>query len=300
MRKILIGLASLAFLIAILVYTIYLFLWINPTEIAAPAIETLPPPFRVYGVIEPRDKEILVTIPELRKIEKIYVNAGDIVRQGTPLLKVDTSLEEQKFALEKQRLQVQKHELALVEDTWHRTEKLFETQVISEEQYAQEKLRFELEKNKVLLAQAQVELAEAELQRLQILAPTDGKIYQIHAHLGEVFSPEKPAVIMGKEQLQVRLSIESFWVGKFDEKASYDVYHSQTRELLGQGTLQNLIPAMGPRALKTEDPEISLDTQFQEGYLLINTKKNPPIRLLVYVEKITEEETKTPSRHENL
>lgn len=123
------------------------------------------------------------------KVAKIYVDAGDTVRQGDILAELDT---------ESARLQLKQAEASLLiakanykdaERNWKRMESLNKKGSVSEQQYEKVKLAYEAAAAQLKQAEAALDLAKYQLEVSIMKAPFDGIIASKNLNEGETINP---------------------------------------------------------------------------------------------------------------
>ncbi len=140
------------------------------------------------GVIEAW-KKINITPDSGGKIAKIYVDEGDMVREGQLLAELDTR------AI---RLQLEQAEAALAvaeanykdaKRNMERMERLIEEKAVSDQQYEKIKLAYEGAEAQLQQAKAAVNLARHNLDVSLMKAPFSGVVASKNAEVGDVINP---------------------------------------------------------------------------------------------------------------
>jgi RND family efflux transporter MFP subunit len=140
------------------------------------------------GIIEAW-KKINITPDAGGKIAKIYVDEGDMVREGQLLAELDTR------AI---RLQLEQAEAALAvaeanykdaKRNMERMERLIEEKAVSDQQYEKIKLAYEGAEAQLQQAKAAVNLARHNLDVSLMKAPFSGVVASKNAEVGDVINP---------------------------------------------------------------------------------------------------------------
>jgi multidrug resistance efflux pump len=192
-----------------------------------------------------------------------------------------------------------------------RTQRLFEkNQSISRDEYdrdyfAVERARAELEEaaaehalveapprvdevaeatGHVAAAEAQLKLAEAELSKTRMVAPTDGTILRVYAEPGEVAGPatEQPVLLMADlSRLRVRAFVEELDATRVrpGQSAVITADGLPGREFVGK--VSQVAPRMGRRAPQTDDPGEYKDLYFLEVLVDPDDAHELPLNLRV-------------------
>lgn len=148
------------------------------------------PPYAHYiggeGVIEASSDNISVGTPYNEVVTDVYVQRGQIVKEGDPLFKLDVeSPEAEVYQAEMDRdyavveYENQKAQLDLYD-------RLTDRRAVSESDYL--KVLYAAEAAKVAIAQAEARIISTQVivTRSTIRAPMDGKVLQINIHVGEI------------------------------------------------------------------------------------------------------------------
>jgi multidrug efflux pump subunit AcrA (membrane-fusion protein) len=243
-------------------------------------------PARVYGKIEPAGREIFVSSPLTRKVVRIYVKEGDKLKKGQKLLSLENDVEVAELNVATAKVDSFRKALAISQDVLRRRENLFNKNADTEYVYTQAKLKVDLDASSLALAQKEADLAQAQIEQLELRSPIDGILYKFDVRLGETInSGDNSKVILGSEDLWVRLAVEAFWMNRVKVGDRYKVYSTETHELIGSGEVITKAPYLGRRDFRTEDDQERFDTKYMD--VILNLKKdteNIPLGLSVVAE----------------
>ena len=167
-----------------------------------------------------------------------------------------------------------------------RKKDLYSKNVNSEFGYTQALLKVKLDKSNLEVARKEAELAKTRLDDLELKSPIDGIVYKFDVRVGETLTAgDNSRIILGADDLWVRLFVESYWIDRVPLGGRYRIYNSETDEYLGEGEVKYKAPYVGRRNFRTEDTQERFDTKFQEVVLLLDQKKETiPIGLSVVAE----------------
>lgn len=169
---------------------------------------------KASGEIDPREK-VNISAHVVGKIERLYVEEGDLVRKGEPFLDLEkeayTAARDQWSAqLRKAHTEVRQAEVALADsrNKLGRARRLNQEGILSAEQLeaaelAQANAELRLEDARESVRQAQANLAEAQddLRKTTIYSPLAGRVIKLNAEEGEVVvsgTMNNPASVIGE------------------------------------------------------------------------------------------------------
>lgn len=177
------------------------------------------------GIIEATRENVKIGAPKGGLIQKICVQVGSKVKLGEPILQLDdretraqlltmqTQLEAMRASWESEKVL-----MADAKDQFDRTESLAKQNVASvdertRKQFALQSMEARVAKiaADIKAAEAQVELAQTNLEILTVRAPRDGTILQVNVREGEYAgtTPTEPLMILGEtDRLQIRTDVD--------------------------------------------------------------------------------------------
>ena len=254
----------------------------KPPQVAKPPVlpET---PARVYGKIEPAGREVYVSPPMTKRVVAIYVKEGDMVKKGQALCSLESEVETAQVNLTLSKIESAKKTLEITQDDFKRKKNLYVQKTDSEFSYTQSRLKSELDANSIAVAEREAQLAKARLEELQLKSPVDGMVYKFDVRLGETLAAgDNTRIILGAQDLWVRLFVESYWLDRVKPGSQYKIYNSETNKQIGSGKVVFALPYVGRRDFRTEDSQERFDTKFQEVVLALDDKQGEaPIGLSV-------------------
>ncbi len=241
---------------------------------------------RVYGLIEPEGREVIVSPPMTRQVVEIFVKEGDYVEKGQKLCILENSVETAQLRLAESKLLAYNKSVEISRDEMKRAKELFSGKVDSEYRFTQARLKNELDIVNIASAKREIELSKAELEQTVLRSPVDGIIYKFDVRLGETLaSGENSKILIGGTGLWVRLFVESFWKDRIDKDSVYNIYDTETDEFIGKAHFHKQMMYLGRRDFRTEDSRERFDTKFQEVVLSLEpARENILIGLSVIAE----------------
>jgi RND family efflux transporter MFP subunit len=221
-------------------------------------------PARVYGVIEPLGGAVYVSAQVPRAVARIVAREGDTVRAGQPLVVLESSVEQAQVRAASDLATAAERAYAISREAYERAAGLFATKGISEQDYRQALLKAGLDSANFGAAQADAELARAQLDQLTLKSPVDGIVYKLDLRLGQSLAAgDDSKITVGSPRQQARMFVESFWLGRLKVGDSYTVVNSETGSELGTGRVVSLSPYVGGRTVRTDDSNERFDAEYQ-------------------------------------
>jgi HlyD family secretion protein len=177
------------------------------------------------GIIEASRENVKIAAPKGGLIQKVFVQVGSQVKQNDPLLLLDdretraqlATMQAQVGSM-KASLDSEKVLMADAEDQFKRTDTLEKQNVASVDERTRKQFSLQSMQARVAKiaadlesAQAQVQLAQTDLDILTVRAPRDGVILQLNVREGEYAgtTPTDPLMILGDtDRLQIRAEVD--------------------------------------------------------------------------------------------
>ncbi len=157
--------------------------------------------------------------------------------------------------------------------------------------FQQKRLQAESIRRQIATAKAEVELRNRQLEKLTLVSPVDGWIYKLDVRLGELLTPQDYSrIVLGERQKQIRMYVESFWLGKIRVGDLYQVRDGETLERIGAGKVIEVSQYVGARDFRTEDSMERLDTKYAQAILYMDNGSDMPLGKLVLCERKLAEE----------
>jgi multidrug efflux pump subunit AcrA (membrane-fusion protein) len=273
---------------AAVAFSVFAFVKVSATSDPAEPPALSESPARVYGFLEPAGREVFVCPPLARRVVSVLVAQGDTVREGEVLCRLDDQVEQRDLEVARARVRSRKKALELSKDQFDRQKGLFADEAISESEFVTARLEAELDSANYVVAREEVRRAQALVNQLELKSPADGIVYKFDVRLGETLVPggevECPIVI-GSEDLWVRLYVESFWAGRISVGETYDIRDAETGDTIGRARVIDKSPYLGRKNFQTDEPGERFDTGYREVVLeLEQTVPDLPIGLSVIAE----------------
>ncbi len=128
------------------------------------------------------------------RVAAVYVEAGDHVKRGQPLARIDTSILAPQVANLQASLELARAEAELAAAEYHRAIAVGKSGALSAEETERRRSNSVTAEAKVKVAAAQLAEAEARLARAEVRAPADGVILTRSVEVGQTVSPSSGAL----------------------------------------------------------------------------------------------------------
>jgi len=139
------------------------------------------------GIVRPIDR-IEIKSKASGEIVEMAVEEGDVVKKGDLIARLDQKDERAALAQAEADLDIAKAELTQAERTFARREKLYESQLISEEERDQIGLALATAKGKLIQTTTTLERARERFAEAIVRAPIDGVILQKYVEKGQIIA----------------------------------------------------------------------------------------------------------------
>lgn len=239
------------------------------------------------GIVEPADREVKVgsRVPGL--VQRIWVNEGDHVVQGAPLLDLASGAEAAAVSAAKADLDAAIARLGISTVTAKRADQLAVEGLISREEHDRSTSQANIDRAGVDQARSRLSEAQARLAQLSIKAPSAGTILKLSVRAGEYYSPDGGAslVTLGDvSKVRVRIDIDERFIGSvFVGQPGYAVAEAYDRKFTGK--VVEIAQRMGRKNQRTDDPTERIDTKIREVVLELDNARDlvPGLRVIGYL-----------------
>jgi RND family efflux transporter MFP subunit len=192
-----------------------------PKNVASVYVKELKPAsfnhyLTILGNVE-SDKTIMVTPKASANVEKIMVRAGDRVKKGDVLAKLDGEIT-------RSQIQQVKTQLELAKTMYERQKNLREKNIGSEVQFLQAKTQYESTKNQLATLNEQYE-------NYTIRAAISGTVNMVDLKVGEHVGPGTPVFqLANSDALKVKAAISEAYISRVDESDSVEIIFPSLNE----------------------------------------------------------------------
>jgi RND family efflux transporter MFP subunit len=183
---------------------------------AAPVAAAPQPPYRAFvagsGIIEANTENIAIGTHIAGIVSKIYVQIGGQVKAGDALFTIDDRAQRALIATDSAAVNATCAQMELAKYELKIGDALIAKKVISQEDLETRRHTADTAEAQYLQAQANLEAARTDLERLTVRAPVDGEVMQLKLHPGE-FAPTgvltQPLLLLGNvEPMNVRVNVD--------------------------------------------------------------------------------------------
>jgi HlyD family secretion protein len=183
---------------------------------AKPVSQAPQPPYQSFiagaGITEANTENIAIGTQIGGIVSKIYVQVGSHVKAGDPLFTIDDRAQRALIATDTAVVNATHAQKEQANYELTLGNKLIARRVISEEDLETRTHAADTAQAQYLQAQANLEAAKTDLERLTVRAPVDGQVMQLKVRVGE-YAPTgvlaQPLILFGSvEPLNVRVDID--------------------------------------------------------------------------------------------
>lgn len=243
-------------------------------------------PIRVYGLVEPLGREVFVGPLLNGRVIEVAVQEGDRVDSGQVLCILESDVEKAALYVAQSQLNEAIARLEITRDNLDRKKPLAAKGAIPEFDASQVELKAKLEEQQITSARAEIERRKVEIEKLTLRSPITGTIYKIDVRVGELLTPQDyRRVVVGRSEKQVRLFVETFWLGRVNVADRFLVSEAETRRQIGVGVVESVSPYVGTRDFRTDDRLERMDTKYAQAILRLENPTATPIGMQVICER---------------
>lgn len=255
----------------------------KPVPAAPPVARPAPAPYASYvagaGLVEASTENIAIGTGVGGTVTEVFVKVGDKVKTGDPLFRVRDRTLRAQLAMQRAAIVVaraksaeQKAVLGDVRNQLELYESVPDKRAIIQEEHTRRRFavessaaRLQQAEGDVEVAEAQVAVTEADLDRHTIKAPVDGAILQVKIRPGEYALagvPLTPLMVMGGvETLHVRVDIDENDAWRVDPGASAQAFVRGNTNLSTPLQFVRVEPYVIPKRSLTGESTERVDTR---------------------------------------
>jgi len=177
-------------------------------------------PFKSFvagtGIVESSTRNISVGTPVSGVVEEVYVKAGDRIKKGDPLFKIDDRHLRNQLPYLKAKVEEARTAMIKYKNIYEIDKRLYKESAGG----AISKKSFEISKDNYLHSKAVLKTAiakmksiEKDIERYTIDSPIDGIVLQCNVTPGaflEASSPTTPFLVIGSSKLNLRVNVDEY------------------------------------------------------------------------------------------
>lgn len=223
------------------------------------------------GIVEPWGGQVDLSAQEPGWIAQLLVKEGDVVHAGQLLATLEDGAQRHSVELARAELAEAATRAAFARAAATRISRLHANGTVPDNEADRAASDALGQTAAAEGAEARLRLAQADLERRRITAPSSGTILLSRFHPGEFYSVGAgPLFVLGDmTRLQVRLEVDEIDAHDVQGGASCALY-SDGGLRLADGTIVRLAPKMGRRALPLESPTARADVRIREVFVEIS------------------------------
>lgn len=218
----------------------------------------VPASYRYTGTVAGQRKATLST-KIMGRITALDVEEGSPVRQGEPLVRIQSDDVEAQQAQVEARLRQARATLENAETNYERMKTLYASESATKKEFEDATLAYESAKEQVESLEARRREVEDALAYAVVRAPFDGYVVRKQAEVGNVASPGQPLVTVEEVgRLKVIAQVPESEIGRFDVGDTVDVAVGASSEASRRGRVVQINPSAA-RGSRQFDVHVRLD-----------------------------------------
>jgi HlyD family secretion protein len=236
---------------------------------AKPVSEAPQPPYQTFiagaGITEANTENIAIGTQIAGVVSKIYVQIGSHVKAGDPLFTIDNRAQRALIATDTAAVNATHAQLEQAKYELKLGNELIAKRVISEEDLETRRHAADTAEAQYLQAQANLEAAKTDLERLTVRAPVDGQVMQLKVRVGE-YAPTgvlaQPLILFGSvEPLNVRVDVDEHDAWRVQPDAEAIGFLQGNNQISTKLHFVRFEPYVIPKVSLTGEPTERVDTR---------------------------------------
>ncbi len=249
--------------------------------LAAPVISTYAAQVAGTGITEPASEVIAIGTPLSGIVARVHVQAGDQVKQGTPLFTLDQRDARARKAQANAQLAVRQASAADAAQKYFRAANIRDKRAISTEELTTRKHAHAMAQAELQQARAALATVETELERLIVRAPIAGEILRVDIRAGEFAQAganATPLMRMGDlSRVHVRVQLDEADISRYrSDAAAYATLRSDATKRIALSFVREE-PFAVPKRNLSGDVNERVDTRVKEVIYALPSEPRIPI-----------------------
>jgi RND family efflux transporter MFP subunit len=242
-----------------------------PTDVMTVTLEPKPMPSTSEFVATVRSLRSTTVQPQVEGlVRQIFVQAGDRVRAGQPLIQIDPDRQQATVATSESQRLAREESLAYAKQQLARAQKLFEAGAMSRAELEAAETAHRTAEAQLAAVQTQIRETQVQLQYYRVTAPAAGVVGEIAIRQGDRVTPSTAITTIDEPQgLEAYINVPLERAGALREGLTVELIGND-----GQVIASNPITFIAPRA----------DDATQSVLVKATLRQMPPsLRVLQYV-----------------
>ncbi len=206
--------------------------------------------------------KVFSKIPD--RIAEFYVDDGDVVKKGQPIVKIFATAIEQGSLQAEAGLNAIKAQEANMKVEFERALRLFKEGAMSKQQYETIETQYKAIQEQVVQAEAQLKSARSAYSDATVTSPIDGIVGRRYMEVGDMASPGVPLVeIVQKDRVKIKFDVTEIDLGniKLGQTAKVKVKSYPDKEF--EGKVTQISPILDPMT-RMASVEVMVDNPSDE------------------------------------
>lgn len=179
----------------------------------------------------------------------VDVDPGDRIREGHPLARLRTTSTDLQLRAARGRLKEAEARLEMATSNLQRAERLFEDEIVSQEERDDASSEFTAWQGRVDQTQAEIAQLEVNLERCVVRAPFDGVVVEKRTEVGQWINKGGDVVeLVALNQIEVRVDVPDRHYALLRDGSTAEIRFDSIPGLIAQGEVHGVIPSADPQA----------------------------------------------------
>ncbi len=181
------------------------------------------------------------------RIERLYVDAGDVVKKGEPIADISSTRIQQQVRQARAGLTAAEAQFSNVKAEYDRIKRLYGQGAVSEQQFDQMQTQYESAKAQLEQAEASLISAKSGLEDATVTAPISGIIGQRFVEEGDMASPGMPLVtVVQTENVEITFNATEEDLAELRVGQTAYVHVRSYKDRVFTGRVIKISPVMDP------------------------------------------------------
>lgn len=237
------------------------------------------------GIVEGARPEVAIRPEVVGSIAAIPFRENELVKAGELIVELKNDVQKCQVELARAEWNEARADYQQCKAESERTTKLGAA-VMSRERLEGDQFRLQKSHARLAATEARLHLAQAELARTRVLAPTSGRILRVHAEPGEQAGPatSQPVLLLADDsRRRIRAFVDEIDAHRVAGAQRVAVTCDGLTDVRFSGRVAQILPRMGRRPLLTDSPEEYKDVYSREVLIDLDGGQELALNLRVKV-----------------